>query len=107
MCPVCVSRRWDSAIVVLGGSVPTWKAEKARLLVGGHQVRKLGFRHSRSRCAATTGAVGPKALPSGGQDLSCQSTEHDGDALVMLFQSEVPCGQRWCVCADALAAHVC
>lgn len=102
MCRVCVSRRWDSAIAVLGGSDPTWKADKARLLVGGHKVRKLGFRRSHSRCAAMTGAGGPKALPSGGQDLSCQSTEHDGDALVMLFQSEAPLwSEVVCVCRCA------
>lgn len=55
-----------------------------------------------------TGAVRPKALPSGGQDLSCQSTEHDGDTLVLLFQSEAPpWSELVCVCADALAAHIC
>lgn len=106
MCHARVSRWRDSAIAGLGGSVPTWKANAARL-VGGHRVGKLQFRGSRSRCAAMTGAVRPKALPSRGQDLSYWSVEHDGDALALLLQREAPRGQSRCVCADALAAHVC
>lgn len=101
ICHACVSRRWDSAVAVLGGSVPTWKADKAQLLVGGHPLRKLGVCRSHSCCAAATGPVGPKALPSGEQDLSYRSGEHGGDALVLLFQCEPPpWSELVCVCVQ-------
>jgi len=104
VCRARVSRRWDSAIAVLGGNVPTWKANKARLLVGGHQVGKLGFRHSRSHCAATPSTVEPKALPSRGQDRSCRSTT--GTPWSCCSSPGLPCGQSWCVCVQMRWQHM-
>lgn len=50
---------------------------------------------------------GPKALPNGGQDLSYRSTEHDGDALVLLFQSEAPpWSELVCVCVQMRWQHM-
>lgn len=97
MCHASVSRQRDSVIAVLSGCVPTWKAHKAQLLIGGHEVGKLGFCHFHSHYAAVTSTVGPKALPRGEQNLSYQSMGHDGEALVLLFQFEAPQSELVCV----------